>query len=980
MEKSTKSMGRASAAGCVSLLTVALAVPALAQVTGTFTGRIVDSGSLVLPGVTITVTNVRTGIVRTTITNSEGQYSVPALQSGLYDVKVDLPGFRTMTRSGVSLAVGSTITLDFALELAAVAENVTVTGQAPLIETTDSELNAVLRTREVENLPLLNRNYTGLVALLPGAKIARVHDVTKNVVGGISVNGSAGRNLNTMVDGGDNRDDTNGGVLMNFTTEGIEEFKLSTHRFSAAEGRTAGGSLTIVTKSGTNEVRGSAFVFARDDAFAANDYFAKRARLAEPPFRRQAFGGSAGGPIMRNRVFYFGAFETMRQDTSLTLSDRAFAELKLLEPLGIARPVRTIPRPTRDYQGTAKVNVQFNDTQSLIARYAQQYVNAENAGTDMINRDLTAPTYDRQHPSYSALGSWTSIINPRTLNQVTAHKNYWSYDKQSDVYPGVERNLAFPTVSVGRSTSPGQDNLVAKAQIKDDFTVQVGAHQLQLGGDFSFYQKDFGATISLGGDGQLTFFDDPSVILGDTVRYPQGLHTPGIVRQYSQASSSVLDARIVAAKQVAAYVQDDWRMSSRLTLNLGLRYDVGINFLNQKELDNSRTYLALRAIGHEFGRLPGTDVNNVSPRVGFAYDLRDGRSVLRGGYGRYYDMNTVVAFWRAIAQMKPAISIVKTLTNTAPGVGELAGYRWGIDPPPTTPARPTELPAGGRTTGQWLDPDFRDTESDQLHVGFSHELAPTLVLSSDYVHSVGRHEYTNHEINPIERNGVSRLAPAFGAVVGDPNILGSVQIRRSDSRSEFDMLTVKLEKVSSRVGYQIRYELSRAMGFYGEVANLGGLPENQDDRFAPGEWGPSHNDERHRIVLYGVFELPYGVQVSPIFQAASARPYTLTTGLDLNRDGVNNDRYIDPATGRAVSINSERGDPIVVMDLRATKFFNAGEDRRLSVFAEFFNLFNTVNFGNNYVGNARSTLFKQPQGLMFGLGAFQAQFGARYIF
>ena len=938
-----------------------------------------------VPSVTVACTNVRTGVARTTVTNDQGLYSVPALESGVYEITVSLTGFTSLTRRDVPLAVGSTITLDFALELAGLSENVTVVQTAaPLIETTRSEVKAILRANEVENLPLLNRNYTGLVALLPGAKVAKIHDVTKNTIGGISINGSAGRNINTLVDGGDNRDDVNGGVLMNFTVEGVEEFKLSTQRFSAAEGRTAGGSLTIITKSGTNNVHGSTFVFGRDAAFAARDYFSKKGNLAEPPFTRQAFGGAFGGPIVRNRVFYFGAIERTRQNTSLTMSNKAFSELKLLESVGLAKPTQQMPRPLRDLTYTGKVNVNFSDAHSMFARVAQQRTGSENNGADSANRDRQVTTFDRQR-AYSVLGSLTSIVSPRALNQLTIHKNFWSFKFDSKDFPGVERNLIFPSVQAGRgSTNAGQDNLVSKAQIKDDFTALWGTHQLQFGGDFSWYQKDFGIVASFPADGSLTFFDDPSTILSDKVRYPQGLQTSGAVRLFQQATPDPIgaDGRVVGAKQIAGYLQDDWRATSRLTLNLGLRYDVTPNFMNEREYANSRTYLALKAIGSPFGRLPQTDTNDFSPRVGFAYSMRGGKTVLRGGYGKYYDTNTVGFIFRAAQQMKTALSVVGTKTNTAIGVGELASYRYLIDPPPTVPLRITELPRGGRSTGQWMDPSYRDPESQQFNLGLSHELKGSLVLSTEFVHSLGRYEATTEEINWILPNGLRRLAPAFGVVLGDPDILGSISLRSADSASQFDMLNVKLERLSSRAGYQVRYELTRAMGYYGQIAGRGGLPQDQNNRFAAGEWGPSENEERHRVVFYGVFELPFGLQVSPIFQAATPRAYNLTAGRDLNRDGVNNDLYVDPATGQTVRINSGRGDPIVAMDLRTTRFFNLGSgSKRLSVFAEFFNLLNTVNFGNNYSGSATSALFKQPVGLMQGIGdPFQAQFGARFIF
>jgi hypothetical protein len=356
--------------------------------------------------------------------------------------------------------------------------------------------------------------------------------------------------------------------------------------------------------------------------------------------------------------------------------------------------------------------------------------------------------------------------------------------------------------------------------------------------------------------------------------------------------------------------------------------------------------------------------------------------VLRGGAGIYYDTVTVVSYWRAILHMKEFISAQKTLVNPAIGVGDLATYRYGIDPVPGPPANPTNLERGGRSIGQWISPSHQDPSTIQFNLGLSHEITNSLVFGADFVHSAGRHEFKPQEINPIIRPGVRRLDEAFGNVLGDPALFGSIRIATADGRSQFDMLNLKLEQRGARATYRISYELGRAYAYGGSIAGNGVFPQDQDDPFGPGEWGPSANDERHRVVVTAVLDGPYGLQVAPVFQAATARAYNLTSGTDRNGDGQRNDRYIPPGSTTPVSVNSGRGDPILSTDVRVTKFINLqGEQRRIALFAEFFNVFNTVNFGNLYQGNALSPNFMQPTGLMYGVGIpFQAQFGARFIF
>src|SRR5262249_40733949 len=244
---------------------------------GTFNGRVVDPGNAVLPGVTVTATNTNTNLARTTVTNAEGLYTLAGLDPGVYAIQAELTGFSTSTGTGVGLAVNQTITIDITLGLAGVTENITVAGSAPLIDVTQSLVSSTIRTREVENLPLITRNLNRVLSLMPGAKPMAGHHRPKPQEGSVSFGGSGGRNVVPVIDGGDNRDNLVGGAMINVTVEGIEEFQVASHQFSAADGRSGGAAVTILTKSGTNALRGSGFFFDRDKAMTAKDYFTARA-------------------------------------------------------------------------------------------------------------------------------------------------------------------------------------------------------------------------------------------------------------------------------------------------------------------------------------------------------------------------------------------------------------------------------------------------------------------------------------------------------------------------------------------------------------------------------------------------------------------------------------------------------------------------------------------------------------------------------
>ena len=992
---------------CLVLMTAAAAS---AQATSTFTGRVLDRDSAVLPGATVTATNTGTGVVRTTVTNEEGAYSMPGLEPGVYDVRTELAGFATAVRERVTLAINSTITLDFSLSLAGVEETLTVTGEAPLIETTQSKFASTIETTELQNLPMITRSINGMLELLPGATPMAPIDRTKQSVGNVSFGGSSGTNVSATVDGADNRDQRQGGTLMNFTLEALEQFQLATSQFSAADGRTGGVAISMVTKSGTNVLHGSGFLFARDKALTARDYFSKRDNRDEAPYSRQQWGGSLGGPILQNRMFFFGAFEYVNEDTSIPVPDRQFNELELLVqatrsgviPQGLVNPNHPrsgdIPHNLTMY--SLKTNLQLNNNHSLMARYAGQK-DTRYAVT------FTAPNNDLREPEDSYQNFWSAVVQHgwvwgnRGLNQLTAHMSH--NDRLSDVrsaitgehysrdFPNVNifpPRLAFPTVTTGAGGAGGSLTDTGLLQVRDDVSLLAGTHSLKLGVNYGYLPR-LGILNANEHFATLTFFDDPSVIANNTNgRYPQGFQTPGIVSRWQQANGGAVNGvgswaeMRKDAQQFSTWFQDDWRATPKLTLNVGVRYDIDWNFRDEENNPNNATRLVLESIGHHYGGLPKTQYKNVSPRLGLAYDLSgDGRRVLRGGYGLYFDQINHQPLGDISSQSHRPLNALAVLTNTAIGVGELANFRLGIDPLPAQPTEGNSLPRN--STGEWLGPDIVDPRVHHTHIGYAHELAANTMVSVDYTYQAGRRGLMTLNINPLV-NRQRVLAPDFTRVFGRPDVLSGVNVKTSIGESEVNQLTFKFQRRLARATIQAHYTLASAYAYGGSWAARGGsaVPQNSFDPLAEGEWGPTPQDERHRVVATGVFELPYGIQLSPVFQAASARPYNLTAGTDLNADGTNNDRWVDPATGQQVAINAGRGDVTVVLDLRGTKFIALGGDRRLAVFAEAFNLLNNVNFGGSYTGNGRSVLFREPSGgFIPGIGyPRQLQLGARFLF
>jgi hypothetical protein len=985
------------------------AAPLFAQATSTFNGRIVDAGDAVLPGVTVSVVNENTGVVRTAATNGEGQYFLPGLEPGVYTIRTDLQGFAPSAREHVTLAINATITLDFKLALVGLAETISVTGEAPLIEVTQSKVASRIEATELQNLPMITRTISGMLELLPGAApVAELHR-TKTNVGTVSFMGSAGANMVPTVDGADNRDNSYGGPLMSFTTESLEQFQLATSQFTAADGRTGGAAVTLVTKSGTNLFHGSGFVYERDRKLSSKDYFTRQSNADKVPFSRQQFGGSIGGPVIRNKVFFFAAVEQMREETALPVPDAQYNQLEALaiaarsglisKDLVFLEHPRFGPIPGRLRMMSFKGNAQLNNEQSVMVRVALQR-DYKDGVTWTTNNDMREVNNARI-TAQSVVVQHSLVVGSRGLNQLTAHVNHmrWFDDSVSNVtqkhyirdFPNVDifpPRLSFPTVNTGAGGAGGSRSNRKEEQIKDDVSLLLGTHAIKFGANYAFL-PGLGRENGNEHFATLVFFDDPSVILNNTNgRYPQGFATPGIVRSWQQANGGAINGKgdlgtnVQSASQFGTWYQDDWRVTSRLTLNLGVRYDIDFNLMDQKLAPLNATRIVLEKTGNPYGGIPKTPLKDISPRVGFAYDLSgDGRRVVRGGYGLYFDQYNVSASAGDItSQNHRPLNALATLTNTSIGVGQLATYRFGIDPLPAQPTEGNSLPLN--SAGQWHDPAITDPRTHQVHIGYAHTLAANTVLSVDYSHVEGRKEMRQLNLSPII-NGVRKLAPEYVKAGLPANTLSTVNILAAINKSRYQALTFLFQRRYPRATLQAHYTLAGAYSYGGSTGNRSGagLAQDQSDIFNKSEWGPNGPDERHRMVTTGVFELPFGIQISPVLQLASARPYNLTAGRDLNADGTNNDRWVDPATGKQVSINSARGDKTTVVDLRSTKFIPLGGDKKLGIFVELFNAFNTANFGASYSGNASSVNFRQPTGFIPGVGyPRQVQIGSRFLF
>ena len=977
--------------------------------TGVITGVVKDQTGAVVADATIKAINKQTGVERRTTSSSSGNYEITQLPPGDYRLEVEGKGFGRFTVESVTVNVLARVTVDADLKAAGSTEQVTVTTEGTaLVETAKTDVGGVITSRQLESLPVNGRSFASLAVLIPGATLQPSFDPTKARVGTFSVGGSTGRNLNITIDGGDNKDNAVGGILQNFSMEGIQEFALSTQRFSAANGRSGGALLSVISKGGGNAIHGSAFGFFRDDSLNAN----APALLAEanpslfdagdaikPPFNRQQFGGSAGGPIIKDKAFWFGTYERTRERGNSIVPTFAFNEIKFLEPFGY-QAVRLLPQPFNDHQYTVKTDFHPRDNHSFTFRFAGQNNDGLNdqAGFLTVFTDLSGGN-TTENDLYNFLGSWTWTATPRVVNQFLYQ--FSDFNNQIGSITDLKSITTPSGIAVGRNGNVPQQTLQRKHQFRDDITWNRGNHGYKFGADFT-WEPTLGGLFAFLSAPEYDLNADPSEIVTNHADFPQGFNTPGAVGAILVAGGNPKFDLRDGAKQIGWYVQDDWKISSRLTLNLGLRYDVDIGFVDSKHQVNNRAVRALQIIGNSYGsRVVKDDKNNFSPRVGFAWDVRgNGHSVIRGGYGIYFDQSFLNV---------PLFAVQQANDEIYGFIVDVGDFSLATAPPPFP--RPFVNPVAP-ITGRVIDPDFEAPYTQQFNFGYEHEISKNSSLSFDYVHILGLHEFTQLDINPrigplvnARRTSPTQprlLAPAFAAhaseliaAFGIATPFAGIRVAQSDGRSRYDALTISFRKrYANKFELRSHYTVSRSKAWFGVISDFGLQPQNPFNKFdSASNWGYPGEDERHRLVVSGAFDLPMGFQISPILQLASARPYSIFPdpsigGPDINKDGVANDR--ESAFGddqHTLPPGTERGDKFAQLNVRGTWSHKFTESLKLSVFFEGFNIFNTANFGNSFGNTVGTTNFKKPVNFFGATGfsepigiPFQGQFGFRFNF
>jgi hypothetical protein len=882
-----RAAGRWAAALAALAAFVILAAPAAHAQTsdGLVEVVVIDQSGGALPGVTVQVVNTETGLNRETVTDGAGLGRVPALPPGTYKVTFELQGFTSVVQDNVTLRVGQTARLSVTMQVGQVSEAVTVTAQVPLVDVykTDSSTNIV--PEQIQELPVANRDFQNLAFLAPGVQRERGSYRFISNAPVIGAGGNASQST-IIVNGIDFTDPTLGLARARFSQDAISEFRVISNRFDTEIGGSAGGALSVVTKSGTNDLKGSVFGFFRGNALRAKS----KLETTKNPYSRQQVGGTVGGPIVKDQTHYFLSFEQINENA-----------VTLFRPGGAYASLASDPKvPVRQSLVYGGVDHRVNDHQHLQANVVFEHYRQTNFRVGGVADESSGIKMIRDNYNVMATHSWT--ISNITLNQLAFQVGRRKFTEPNQSTALSEYFSSGNTLVTGANITGDQYDTGDIVELRDTFFTRLGSGR-------------WAADVKVGGAWQRVKDDWYFPV------YPQNMmiyvtDTRALPLLYVDASGS--GESIITTNLLAAFAQADLHPSSRVTINLGVRYDLDTQ-------GNNPDYTSpLQPTAR------GRDTNNVQPRGGFSWDVNgDGAHVLRGGVGLFTGRFLLVPAAVELQQNGFTGRIIQQRLNGAV-LGYPAAY-WLLASSPTTTGIPLPRDAAG------LGSTFVNPRATQATLGYTVRLGRTgLFADFEGVYVKGRDEIILRDTNwKGNAAGGGRPNPAFN----------QINLYTNQGHSEYKAFTMSLNGTIPG-GHVVTASMTIAS------------KKNIEDDFSPAltdypndpaniaaEWGRSRADERYRFVASGVFRLPRSLTVAPIFEYGSGQPWNHRLGYDYNGDGKNSDR---PA---GVPRFSENGPNFAQVSLRVTYALPLGDRLRADLIAEAFNLFNRVNYDVNSIQN-----------------------------
>ena len=935
------------------LLTLGLAAPAAAQgERGVIGGTVADAQGGVLPGVTVTARNVNTGFTQTAVTEADGKYRFGALPLGTYEVKAELTGFTTATITNLVLTVNRELQQNITMGLSTLQESVTVTGQAPVVEVTKSEVSSVITQQQIETLPVANRAAVTLALLLPGTSQDGTRPRRSNAQVGA---GTLQFTTTNLADGTMNMSSKAGEPRQDFPQAAIQEFKVFTTQPPAEYGGRAGGVINVITKSGTNSFSGEGYEFFRNKAMGRLDTFTQAAEDAgqgKSRYTRHQFGGALGGPIVMNKVHFFVAQEYTEENSSYLVNTGA--------PQFYSKYEGVFDQKLPNEMFLVRADGQLTQKQSGFVRWAyeRQEFSCEGCGGKSANQGNTLIPRD------ALVMGHTWVLGSKFLNEFRFnYAKQWqyqapeglSYYKTFDFSParfvGTTPTYIFPSFTFGN------DNFAAihlmMREWRDDFSISQSNHNIKFGADIQNLPLEEDVQGNPNGTwnfSQDQFFDanNPAVVasLRGANRFQASF--PGLIRRQTH-------------HYFQTYAQDEWKVTSGLTLNLGLRYDLDTRIWN-KDRRNDGSYYPRVLPFVNFA--PRGDNNNWSPRLGMAWDLRnDGRNVLRAGYGRLFN----------------------TIMNGTPGAETTTLLQTSISI--NNPTYPD--PYGGRSPASFASTappnisivadDMVNPYSDMFNVGFSRQLGTDFAVNADGVYIKSNAFNASVNVNtPLQSSPGIAATPA----VRPSPAWGNIAEVQSLGTQDYRALLVRVEKrLSNRYQYTLSYTLARVTDNSFGATSTGTVTDAYNPQW---DQGYGNADRRHAFVGSGAYQMPGDVIVGVVWTLRTSAPFSARAGRDLNGDGATTDFVPGTTKGmgnrdndamlRAVNVYRATNGlaPITALvnnsndykrfDIRASKAIGLPGRKRVELIGQVFNLFGRTNLGgigSSFNTNALSNTFGQ---------------------